>query len=170
MISGPLKWYTVAETLRGAMHTALSATSGGPPARSCVVPGAIAWDECDCGLLALSVARVFFTDNFPSERVDLAGGQCAGSFEAAEIVIQIVRCAPNPEGQELAPTCAALDAVARQTAEDVRELMRTSASTLCAMKANQDIVEYIVGVAEAQGPEGGCVGWELRVTVGLEAD
>ena len=73
MISGPGKWYTVAETLRQAVHTELTTT----PQRSGVVPGQIAWDECDCGLLAVSVAQIYLTETFPDPLSRRFGNACA---------------------------------------------------------------------------------------------
>src|SRR3990172_10621502 len=61
MITGELKWYTVASTIEQAVYAELTTK----PDRHSVVPGAIAWDECDCGLLAVSVARIFLSETFP---------------------------------------------------------------------------------------------------------
>lgn len=164
MITGPLKWYTVAAALRDAVYAELTTK----PDRAGVVPAAIAWDECDCGLLAVSVARVYPSDRFPEEATTReATAGCDAAWDVAELVIQIIRCAPNPGGQDLAPTVAALDASAQDVIRDAYETMLATTVTLCQMRADRDIVDYLIRTQDAQGPSGGCVGTELRALVGL---
>src|SRR5690606_3936094 len=105
VISGELKWYTVASRLEQAAYNALTDT----PDRHGVVPGAIAWDACDCGMLAVSIAQVYPSETFPDPQAAPVGA-CQAPWEVAEVVVQIIRCAPNAEGQSLYPTAAALDA------------------------------------------------------------
>lgn len=162
MILGPLKWYTVAERLRLAVHAELTIK----PDRSGVVPAAIAWDECDCGLLAVSVNQIFPTEVFPSLLVE-PSGNCDASVDAAEIVIQIIRCAPQPEGDRLAPSVSTLDASAQEVNRDAYELLKAARETLCAMLNVRDIYAFLLRPLTAQGPSGACVGNELRVYVGL---
>lgn len=164
MITGPLKWYTVAAVLRDAVYAELTTK----PARSGVVPAAIAWDECDCGMLAVSVARVYFSEDFPEQlTARTASADCAPSWDVAEIVIQIIRCAPNPDGQSLAPTVAALNASAQEVIRDSYEMLRAVSLTLCQMESDQEIIDQFLSSVEAQGPSGGCVGNELRALVAL---
>ena len=163
MISGPGKWYTVAETLRQAVHTELTTT----PQRSGVVPGQIAWDECDCGLLAVSVAQIYLTETFPDPLTRRVGNACDAPWEAAEIVVQVVRCAPNPDDPMTAPTTTELDGSAREVLRDAQEMMRALSVTLCQMNADRDIADFILRPLFAQGPAGGCVGNEVRAIVSL---
>jgi hypothetical protein len=163
VITGPLKWYTVAETLRAAVHAELTTT----PARSSVVPGAIAWDECDCGLLAVSVAQVFLTETFPDQLSRRVGNACDAPWEVAEIVIQVVRCAPNPEDTVTPPTTGALDTSAQELLRDAYEMMRAVSVKLCEMNKAREISDFMMRPLTAQGPTGGCVGNELRAYVAL---
>ena len=163
MISGPLKWYTVAETLRAAVHTELTAE----PARSSVVPGLIAWDECDCGLLAVSVAQVYLTETFPDQLARRVGNGCDAPWEVAELVIQVVRCAPNPDDPMTAPTTAELDASAQEVLRDAYEMLDAVSVKLCQMNAVREISDFMLRPLTAQGPSGGCVGNELRAYVSL---
>ncbi|KAB2976043.1 hypothetical protein F8R89_31035 [Streptomyces sp. SS1-1] len=163
MISGADKWYTVAETLRQAVHAELTTT----PQRSGVVPGAIAWDECDCGLLAVSVAQIYPTETFPDPLTRRVGNACDAPWEAAEIVVQVVRCAPNPDDPMTAPTTTELDTSAREVLRDAQEMMRALSVTLCQMNADRDIADFILRPLIAQGPAGGCVGNEVRAIVSL---
>jgi hypothetical protein len=163
MITGALKWYTVASALEQAVYAELTTK----PDRHSVVPGAIAWDECDCGLLAVSVAQVFLSDRFPDQVAAPAGIRCDAAWEVGEFVIQVIRCAPNPEGDDLAPTTAALDASAQGVLRDAYEVLLAASETLCTMQDARDISSFMLRPLTAQGPSGGCVGNELRVYVAL---
>lgn len=162
LITGSLKWYTVAETVRLAIMADLTTL----PDRSSVVPGAIAWDECDCGLLALSVARVYLSDQFPNP-LTVRAGACDAAWEVAEVVVQLIRCAPGATDTTLAPTVAELDASAREILTDAYELLRAVSVKLCEMKADGDIIDFFLNPLTAQGPSGQCVGNEVRFLVGL---
>lgn len=162
MISGELKWYTVASRLEEAAYAALTDT----PDRHGVVPGAIAWDACDCGMLAVSIAQVYPSESFPAPQAARLG-TCDAPYEVAEIVVQVIRCAPNAEGQNLYPSTAALDASARQVARDAYETLRAVSVRLCEMNEVRDISDFLVRPQVTQGPSGGCVGSELRALVSL---
>ena len=163
MITGALKWHTVASTLEAAVYDELSTK----PDRHSVVPGAIAWDECDCGLLAVSVAQIYVTEIFPEPLSRRVGNACDAPWEAAEIVVQVVRCAPNPDDPMTAPTTAELDASAREVLTDAYEMMRALSVKLCQMNRDRDIADFILRPLTAQGPAGGCVGNEVRAIVSL---
>lgn len=164
MITGSDKWYTVAERIRTAVHNELSTV----PERSGVVPGAIAWDACDCGILAVSIAQVYLSDVFPDDLVTrTAAAGCDAAWEVGELVIQVIRCAPNPPGQQLHPTVVALDDSARLVAIDAFEALKSTSVELCQMREARDVVDFMIRPQVVQGPEGGCVGSELRVWVAL---
>lgn len=162
MIVGELKWYTVAERLRAAIHEDLTVK----PDRSGVVPGAIAWDACDCGMLAVSVAQVYPSEDFPFPQATRVGA-CDAPWEVGEIVIQIIRCAPNPEGQNLYPSVEAQDASAQEVRRDAYQVLLAASRELCEMNDARDISDFVVRPQPTQGPQGGCVGTELRVLVSL---
>jgi hypothetical protein len=162
MITGPLKWYTVASTLEQAVYAELTTK----PDRHGVVPGAIAWDECDYGILAVSVAQVFLSESFPDQTARPVGN-CDSPYEVGEVVIQVVRCAPNPEDPLTAPTVAELDASAQEVLRDAYEMLKGASVRLCEMKRDRDISEFLLRPLTAQGPSGGCVGNELRFYAAL---
>lgn len=163
MIQGPLKWYTVAEALRSAVHTALSST----PSRSCVVPGMVAWDECCEGQLSVTVIRTYLSDTFPDTMLTEASMDCGPAWEVAEISILILRCAPQPQGQDTAPSCAVLDASSKEVYRDMSEVMTATAQKLCQMEHDFDIENQLIVSQMLAGPEGGCVGSDLHALVGL---
>lgn len=163
MITGPLKWYTVAERIRQAVHDELTVE----PSRSGVVPGAIAWDECDCGLLAVSVARIFLSETFPDELSRRIGNACDAPYEVGEFVIQVIRCVPGATDQTLAPTVAELDTSAQEVLRDAYEMLKGASVELCEMNRDREISDFMLRPLTAQGPTGGCVGNELRAYVAL---
>lgn len=163
MITGPLKWYTVATRLRDAVYAELTEK----PARSGIVPGQIAWDECDCGLLAVSLARVFLTETFPDELARRIGNACDAPYEVGEFVIQVVRCVPGASDQTLAPTVAELDASAQEILRDAYQMLKGVSVLLCEMNKVREISDFMLRPLTAQGPTGVCGGNELRAYVAL---
>lgn len=163
LITGPLKWYTVAQTVKLAIDADLAAN---PPDRSGVVPGAIAWDACDCGLLALSVARIYLSDNFPNP-LTARQGACDAAWEVAEVVVQLIRCVPGATDTALAPTVAELDTSAQEILTDAYLLLKSVSTKLCEMKADREIIDFFLNPLTAQGPTGQCGGNELRFLVAL---
>lgn len=162
MISGELKWYTVASRLEQAIYAELSVT----PDRHGVVPGAIAWDACDCGLLAVSVGQIYPTEQFPNPALVRVGGGCDAPWEAAEIIMQVVRCVPTHDGEK-PPTTAALDTSAREILTDAYEMMLAVSTTLCQMNKDREISDFVMRANTPQGPSGACGGNELRAVVSL---
>ncbi|WP_328436877.1 hypothetical protein OHA71_06385 [Streptomyces sp. NBC_00444] len=163
MITGPLKWYTVASRLEQAIYAELTVT----PARHGVVPGAIAWDACDCGLLAVSVGRIHPTEQFPNPAQARIGNSCDAPWEAAEIIMQVVRCTPTADNLGNPPTVADLDASAQEIIRDAYEMMRAVSTTLCEMNKAREISDFVMRPLVAQGPTGACGGNELRALVSL---
>jgi hypothetical protein len=163
VITGPLKWYTVASAIEQAVYAELTTK----PDRHSVVPGAIAWDECDCGLLAVSVARIFLTETFPDELSRRIGNACDAPYEVGEFVMQVVRCAPNADDPLAAPTTDELAASAQEVLRDAYEMLKGASVKLCEMNRARDISDFMLRPLTAQGPSGGCVGNELRAYVSL---
>lgn len=163
MISGELKWYTVASRLEQAIYAALSEK----PARHGVVPGAIAWDACDCGLLAVSVGQIYPTEQFPTQAFTRVSNACDAPWEAAEIIMQVVRCTPTVDDAGNPPTTAALDASAREILVDAYEMMLAVSTTLCQMNKDREISDFAMRALTPQGPSGMCGGNELRAVVSL---
>jgi len=164
MISGGLRWYTVGGYLVTAVKDGLTI----PVARSGQVPGELAWDECCDGLLGVSAPRTYFSEEFPAEAEGTIGIICQPPYEVGEFTVTVLRCAPQPNGQDTSPTAADLDASAALLLQDMAETSDKVAAVLCSLKASDLISDYMLTPAEAAGPEGACVGVNLRVLVGLE--
>lgn len=162
MINGDDRWWQIADRTVQAVSAALTT----PVQRAGVVPGAVAWDECTCGLLAVSWTLSYPSDSFPVEQTS-SPGNCASAWEVAEFLIQVIRCAPNPSANALSPTVAALSQSARQLDIDGNQTLRAVSQLLCTMEAAMEISDSMVTRRTPQGPEGGCVGFEQRFLVGL---
>jgi hypothetical protein len=168
MLAGPLKWYAVAAALRDAAATALVPQV----CRYGVVAGnQAAWDDCQCGALYVNVLRTYPSEEFPAPVEAPVGAGCSPSLDVAEIVLQVLRCATQPENPqtEAAPGQDALDADAQQWAQDAYNLVASVERELCTMKDDGagEILDYLVQELTAVGPDGACVGSELHVLVSL---
>lgn len=170
-LRGPTAFYQLSEILIDGISTVLTDSLGGAVARACVVPGEIAWDQCDCGLLAVSVRRWFISDEFPEGAVGrgaLRDSPCDQPWLVAELTIQVVRCAPSPQGNGMISVpCVDLDQSAQVVISDAYVTITEVISILCEMKDTDQIIDYVVGDQVAVGPDGGCVGSELSLFISL---
>lgn len=162
-VLGALKWYTMAAVVRDAVYAVLDP----PPCRYGVVPGSIAWDGCECGALYVSVLNTFLSDVFPMMLEEPVGVGCDASQEVAVITVQVLRCAPGPDTAGNPPTPAQLDTCAQQIAADSFNAVAAVEKVLCGMKNKDDILEYLLRETAPVGPDGGCVGTEINVSVAL---
>lgn len=165
MITGPLRWYTVG----GYLVTSVQAGLTNPVIRAGQVPGDIAWDDCDCGgVLAVTTPRIYLSEVFPEEADGPLGARCRAPYEVGEYTVSVMRCVPQPQGQALAPTAAALDSAAAVLLRDMAEAMDALAATLCTLEDTEVISDYFITPAQSLGPEGTCVAFTLRVLIALE--
>jgi hypothetical protein len=164
-----LTFYDIPNILLDAISAELAANIGGPLNRACVVPGAIAWDECECGALYISASRWFLSDTFPvSQSADQRVGPCELAWLVGEVVIKVIRCAPTASGRNVvAPSCSQLDTAAKITTVDAYVTLTTALRTLCGLKQDNIIIDFSMGEQTASGPEGMCVGSELRVFIAV---
>lgn len=169
MLTGPLAFYTVANGIATAIDLALVGTEGGRPQRVSIVPGAIAHDACDCGALYVSPSSFFLSDDFPLGGLSAATREspCELAWEVSRIVIELMRCAPQPVGSATAPTVQALDTAAKIYVSDAYVVRKTTLAYLCGLKSNDDIIDFALGDQSENGPGGGCVGTTLTAYVSL---
>lgn len=173
----PLALYEVAETLRVCAHQRLLDTAAGEPARSCVTAGAVAWDDCECGQLVVSIVRDFLSNSFPAQSADIATSsraQCGGSpLLVVEYNISILRCVPGTDDNGNPPSCEALDLAAQHATEDAWAVRHATWCCLNELRKTKDennfteIVDFIVLDQTFVGPQGLCGGSALRALVAI---
>jgi hypothetical protein len=109
------------------------------------------------------------SEQFPAQQTAPVGS-CGPPWEVAEITVQIMRCAPVPNGtsQQLFPSADAEESSALLVRTDAAEVLNSVALKLCNMRdTTSEIIDYIIDTQAAAGPQGACVGTELKVRVGL---
>lgn len=167
---GPTAFYNLAALLLTEVDRALQLTDAGSCDRVCVVPGEVAWDECECCQLSVNLRRVFVSDDFPTGTLGrglVRTTPCDSPWLVGELGVTILRCAPQPTGNDLAPTCFALDAAARTLTIDAYTAQTTVISVLCDLRGEEDIVDYVMSDQDVVGPQGMCVGSDLTVFVSI---
>lgn len=165
--TGELKWYSVAKDVLTYVNENTTSTFD----RVLVMPGLIAWDGCDCGLLAIYVNQEYESDNFPMQKIerDISDG-CGAMYDAAEFVLHVVECAPTAQGQSTATTVEAEEAAARLVQRDRYQVRKAVKQWLCQMRDTRTIEDYILDTTIIQGPTGSCVGTETRFRIALTGE
>lgn len=165
--TGNLRWYSFAKELLVFVNANTTSRFG----RVSLVPGLIAWDGCDCGALYLMINQTYDCEDFPMQKVvnDLSDG-CGAPYEASELVLQVMECAPTPVGNSTSTPVADEDTCARLVRQDAAEVRKAVRSFLCSARNEEDITDWIMDVQIVQGPSGGCVGTELRMRVGMDME
>lgn len=150
-----------------AVRLALTATTAGAPSRVCLlVPGEIAWDNCDCGQLAQTITEVYPSDTFPVPANDSRRTACGPNLTVARVKLSLVRCVRGPTDGD-PPSCADLLADALVLESD-RYVARTALA--CYLAGRRDayaITDFAVGAGVSVGPQGDCAGVEVAYLVGL---
>ena len=127
-----------------------------------VAAGSVAWDNC-CGQLVVAPERVYRTARFPLEGPDENG--CFDGLIALDLVVLLLRCVPVIEDDGSVPDDLELSAAYTGILADAAVIWDVLASTQLPEwweRANENQV-YV-------GAEGGCIGVETRVTVGVDAE
>jgi hypothetical protein len=158
----------VITALTGHVRVALAGTDAGAPARVCDVPGLLAWDGCDCGLLAVTVDRLYPAAVFPTEAV--AGsltGPCPPPYEVADLTVTVLRCAPGPDRRGNPPSCTALDAAALTWFRDLDAVRGAVAAALIGLRETDVVADFTLRDTVPAGPDGGCVGLDTHLSVGM---
>ncbi len=161
---------TVVQELTSRVASALATTPAGSPGRSCAVAGTLAWDDCQCGLLAVTIDHMYPSVIFPEPAGDLdLVRPCPPPYLAVDLTVTVLRCAPVPASDGLGPSCDALSAAALDWVWDVDAVAGAVACTVTALLAADTIADFTIHEQSAAGPDGGCVGSGTRLTVGVPA-
>ena len=117
----------------------------------------VAYDYCDgcddgtCGQAWVRLNQMYPSRAFPAPDVDQ--GKCTSPL-AFEIVVGIVRCAPQPGDDGTPPNVGDQFATAQLVTADAMAMRR---AIMCCAEANHGR-DYLLGTYAPVGPEGGCVG------------
>lgn len=162
-----------AEELLGCVESAIEEAGLPGFCRVCVVPGEIADDECEAGLLAITTTDIFPSNIFPSESTEDLSPQsvCGAGMMVADWTLRLMRCAPIPKGlQAKAPSCEELREAALLWHKDA---YHTRYALLCCLRDMRQnyitsrLIDYRLGRVTASGPAGACVGFDIQILAGF---
>lgn len=158
--------FTIVTGVGECVREELAETEAGVPDRFClIVPGEIAWDECECGQFAQSITTEVPSENFPFPSTDRRTTACGPQFLVVTVVASLTRCVPTFDRNNRAPSCDSLFAAALRLEEDRGALRRGVTCCLRAMRNTYTspirITDFTVGAATSVGPNGTCAGVEL---------
>ena len=129
---------------------------------SFVGAGLIAWDDC-CGMLVVVPERIYRTAAFPVEGPDADG--CYDGLIAMQVTVLWLACMPVLNDQGVPPTAAVLQAA-------YTDFLNAAAIVWNALDALPGEWAWeSTGLNQTfLGTDGGCIGVETRLTVGLDAE
>ena len=158
--------FEVAELLLDCAYNALDHDGELEIKRRCVVPGEIAWDECECGQLVVAEQRRFPSNDFPLEEVDHTA-ECGSPWLCVVYAVSLARCVPGVSINGVAPTCVALQASGAQLSRDMGIMRNAIECCLDTAYSSDAVRAYELGAQEVQGPQGNCIETNLLVMVGF---
>lgn len=171
----PFAGYELAEHLRDCITPYLEGTTSGIPNRVCITTGEIAWDDCECGQLAISLTTQYESSAFPVpwDGTENAGvRKCGPALFVFQYTISMTRCSPTSDDAGNPPPCSAVGAAARVTVEDAWAIRAGLLCCLCEGTTRQAdgtkaFERYWLGPQIEVGPGGMCQGSEITVSIGV---
>lgn len=168
MTTDEMTVFNTSKDLLGCILTALEDAGLPIPCRVCVVPGEIAWDDCNAGQLVVSTVREFQSETFPLEALERGvNSSCGLPYLVAELRFSLLRCAPIPQKMSITVPCESLEDTSLLLHKDAFWMRKALSCCLLDLKRTYVILDYIVGSTDRVGPDGGCVGNEITVLLGL---
>lgn len=169
----PFAAFDIATQIKDCIVPYLEMTSKGLPERICVTSGEIAWDNCECGQLAVSMQNKNEANapNQPRASATAPGRRaCGPPLMQMNFLVSMTRCAPTGTGGK-PPTCDQLSDAARVAAEDAWAVM--SGLSCCLYEAIRERLpngttlyeDFIIGQQDFVGPQGMCQGSQVPVAV-----
>lgn len=162
----PTAGYDLAVLLRDCVLARFIAVGLAAPDRAVVTVGEIAWDQCPCGQLAVSLVEMFPADSFPT--LTLSGSvRCPPRLWVMRYAVEMLRCASGSTGTGDPPTPTQLAADALLAVKDAHAVRAAVRCCLNDEAKASRVVDFAVGRQVMVGPQGGCVGSDLDVYVSL---
>lgn len=169
--------YGIAQVILNCALDALTDTIGGQPPRACVITGAIAWDNCECGQLIVSLTSSYPSSNFPTPAANTAtqfgAGRCGQPVTVYGLTISMLRCVPISDDQGNPPTCEALGEAALVAVQDASAIRDGVLCCLSSMLREKDdagtpvITGFAVQNQDFTGAQGMCGGSQMTLQFGL---
>ena len=157
----PVTPLTVCTELLQLVESALVSCGSEPLNRVHVAAGAVAWDDC-CGMLVVGPERIYRSMSFPAEAPEETS--CWSGLIALDVVVLLVRCVPVVDNRGHPPTVPVLDAAYGGFLADAAIVWNALASPgLPGEWERANLNQSFVGA------DGGCIGVETRLTVGIQA-
>lgn len=172
--ANPFAGFELAEHLMECIRPYLAGTTSGLPARMCITSGEIAWDDCECGQLAISLVNQYETANFPtpwSGSENQGVRKCGPPLFVFQYTVSMTRCSPIGDDNK-PPDCEELAAAARVTTEDAWAVRAGLMCCLCAgttrgLDGTKLFERYVIGQQTEVGPGGMCQGSAMNVSIGV---
>ena len=163
--------FEIAQLLLDCAYNAVDHTDPWAINRRLITGGEVAWDNCECGQLAVSFERKFPSMSFPLEEVDHESN-CGGPWLVNQFLISLARCWPSTTESAMnpAPTPEAITAAAQQLDRDMTMLRRGIGCCLDEAFNTHAIAAWEIGAQEVNGPQGACIETTLLVYVGQTMD
>jgi hypothetical protein len=155
--------YALAEELLRTALAEVTAAPDGAPARTLVALVDEPWDECCDGVLFVRVSQVFPVSPFP---IPATGPSPCPPTWAAALDVVLLRCAPTPESNGATitiPTADETTAAAARLLADSEALIAAVTGQVAVWRTRR--IDAIAGAWTAVGPDGGCTGQIIPVTV-----
>ena len=128
---------------------------------SYVAAGVIAWDTC-CGLLVAAPERTYRSATFPI--VGTNEFECETGFIVVDIVLLLLRCVPTIDDRGNPPSVASLSAAYGSVLNDAAIIWNVVLGELPEGWQRAGVDQGYVGA------QGGCVGVETRLSIGLSQE
>lgn len=156
----------IAAALISHTLTQLAAAGADAPNRTCTVPGELAWDECDCGLLAVRWTGLTYGTG-PTATAPDTDTNCGQPMVNLSFNVALLRCVPGPQSGGASPTCEQLAIAAEVLHRDVFALEIAMTNAVVALRDANTIVDWALNGQVPVGPQGLCAGTSYNLVTSI---
>ena len=149
----------VAQWVQQTVLTALADCNRDPISTSYIGSGQIAWDDC-CGTVVVVPERVYRSQEFPTE--DTNEVICFDGMIAVDLTVILLRCVPVVDDRGRAPSQTALQTAYGNLLGDAAVIYNALTGQFPEHWERTNPAQTFVGA------QGGCIGVETRIIIGLE--